>query len=294
MVGKRLTINYPLQSAGLLSYGGIVGPAVAQGIEPGQGPQTAVWHSRDHVSTWGKRMDQALLLSAVLMGLAGTPHCLAMCGAACTAATGGGKLWRLLPFHLGRLLAYAAAGALAAGSVGSLALLGQAVAALRPVWTLVHVAALSLGLYLLWQGRQPAWMAGLGRRRLAAVRQPGGERWQAIQGPARSAGLGLAWVAWPCGLLQSALLVAALANSPAAGAGVMAGFAIASAAGLLLGPALWWRMSQGRAGVVSGLSMGSARSGRLAVRWAGAALALASAWALGHGLWLRVAAWCLN
>ena len=78
-------------------------------------------------------MGQALLLSAVLMGLAGTPHCLAMCGAACTAATGGGTLRRLLPFHLGPLLAYAAASAVAAGSVGSLAVLGQAVVALRPL-----------------------------------------------------------------------------------------------------------------------------------------------------------------
>ena len=239
-------------------------------------------------------MDQALLLSAVLLGLAGTPHCLAMCGAACAAATGGGRLRRLLPFHLGRLLAYAAAGAVAAGSVGSLALLGQAVAALRPVWTLVHIAALGLGLYLLWQGRQPAWMEGLGRRRADAVVHQDGERWQVVRGPARSAGLGLAWVAWPCGLLQSALLVAALANSPAAGAGVMAGFALASAAGLLMGPALWWRLSLGSGGAGAGPSLGTASSGRLAVRWAGAALALASAWALGHGLWMRVAAWCLS
>ena len=239
-------------------------------------------------------MDQALLLSAVLMGLAGTPHCLAMCGAACAAASGGGTLRRLLPFHLGRLLAYAAAGAVVAGSVGSLAVLGQAVSALRPLWTLVHIAALGLGLYLLWQGRQPAWMEGLGRRRTGAVMHRDGERWQAIKGPARSAGLGLAWVAWPCGLLQSALLVAALANSPAAGAGVMAGFAVASAAGLLLGPALWWRLSKGRAGAGGGRALGSISSGRHAVRWAGAALALASAWALGHGLWLRVAAWCFS
>ena len=68
---------------------------------------------------------------------------------------------------------------------------------------------------------------------------------------------------------------------------VMAGFAGASAAGLVLGPALWWRLSGGRAGALS-------ISPSLAVRWAGAALALASAWALGHGLWMRVAAWCLS
>ncbi len=231
-------------------------------------------------------MDQALIFSAVLMGLAGTPHCLAMCGAACTAATGGGQGGRLLGFHAGRLLAYAAAGAVAAASVGSLAALGQAVAALRPLWTLVHVAALGLGLFLVWQGRQPAWMEQLGRARASSVPHRPGERWQAVRGPARSAGIGLAWVAWPCGLLQSALLVAALANTPATGALVMAGFAGASAAGLLLGPALWWRLGGARAGA-------AVVSPAAAVRLAGAALALASAWALGHGVWMRAIAWCL-
>ena len=231
-------------------------------------------------------MDQALILSAVLMGLAGTPHCLAMCGAACSAASAGGQPTRLMAFHAGRLVAYALAGAVAAASVGSLAALGQAVGALRPLWTLVHVAALALGLFLLWQGRQPGWMERLGRARANVVAHRPGERWQAMRGPARSAGIGLAWVAWPCGLLQSALLVAALANSPAAGALVMGGFATASAAGLVLGPALWWRLSGGR-----GVALISPAA---AIRWAGAALAVASAWALGHGMWMQVAAWCLS
>ncbi len=241
-------------------------------------------------------MDTALLISAMLLGLAGTPHCLAMCGAACTAATQGGRWQAVLPFHLGRLLAYTLAGAVAAASVGSLAALGQAVAALRPVWTLVHIAALGMGIFLLWQGRQPDWMAHWGRARrggVDVVHRPG-ERWQAVKGPARSAGAGLAWVAWPCGLLQSALLVAALANSAAAGALVMAGFAMSSAAGLLVGPALWWRWigrrRDGGAGLSGGDGVGAVS--RAAVRWAGAALALASAWALGHGLWPPLAAWC--
>ena len=229
-------------------------------------------------------MDQALFFSAVLMGLAGTPHCLAMCGAACTAAAGGGRLQQLLPLHLGRLLAYSAAGALAAASVGSLTALGQAVAALRPFWTLVHMAALGLGMFLLWQGRQPGWMERLGRSRSTSTTIALPIR--GLAAPARRFGLGLAWVAWPCGLLQSALLVAALANSAPSGALVMAGFASASALGLTLGPALWWRLSGGRA--VAWLSPAAA------VRCAGAALALASAWALGHGLWLRFAAWCFS
>ncbi len=242
-------------------------------------------------------MDQALLLSALLMGLAGTPHCLAMCGAACTAAAGGGSPRGLFFFHLGRLLAYSAAGALAAASVGALAAVGQAVAALRPLWTLVHIAALALGFFLLWQGRQPAWMERLGHVRAQPCNKPeqqGGDRWQVIKGPARSAGIGLAWVAWPCGLLQSALLVAALANTAWSGAMVMAGFAASSAAGLVLGPTLWWRLSARIFSQVpdrralAGLGLSAAGS----VRWAGAALAAASVWALGHGLWLRVAAWC--
>jgi sulfite exporter TauE/SafE len=232
-------------------------------------------------------MDQALFISAVLMGLAGTPHCLAMCGAACAAATGGGRTGALWAFHAGRLLAYSAAGAVAAASVGSLASLGQAVAALRPLWTLVHIAAMALGLFLLWQGRQPEWMERLGRVRAHTVAHRSGQRWHVMAGPARSAGIGLAWFAWPCGLLQSALLVAGLANSAAGGALVMAGFALASAAGLWLGPAIWRRM-------VSGQAAASWASGTAAVRWAGAALASASAWALGHGLWTRFAAWCMT
>ncbi len=222
-------------------------------------------------------MNPALLGSALLMGLAGTPHCLAMCGAACAAIGGSGRgTW---PFHFARAVSYAAAGALAAASVGALAALGQAVGALRPLWTLVHVAALGLGLFLLWRGRQPAWMASLGSVRAAAA--PAG--WQAMRAPTRRVAAGLAWAAWPCGLLQSALLVASLAGSPWQGALVMTAFAAASGAGLVLGPALWWRLGRGRDGAAASAA---------AVRVAGLMLALASAWALGHGLWLRVAAWC--
>lgn len=239
-------------------------------------------------------MDLALLLSAVLMGLAGSPHCAAMCGATCAALTGGarpaGRLWA---FHLARLLSYAAAGAVAASSVGALAALGQAVGVLRPLWTLVHLLALGLGIWLLWQGRQPLWMERLGRSRAVPAAAAGG--WQPVSGPgpgasaasrrpgrAAAALAGLVWVAWPCGLLQSALLVAGLANSAAGGAAVMGGFGASSALGLLLGPLLWAHLARGAQDALS----------VWAVRLAGLALVLASGWALSHGLWQRVAAWC--
>jgi hypothetical protein len=240
-------------------------------------------------------MDAALVLSALLMGLAGSPHCVAMCGAACTALAGrcGGARPQqaLAGFHLGRLLGYAAAGAVAAGSVSLLAQFSQLTPALRPLWTLVHVAALGLGVWLLVKGRQPQWLEDLGRNtRLApaaagqAGMAPGG--WQPVLGPLKAGLAGTAWVAWPCGLLQSALVVAALGQHVAAGASIMAAFAVGSSLGLWLGPTLWWRLGAPGSRWLA--------SGGWAVRLAGLGLASASAWALGHGLWLRIVAWCAS
>lgn len=241
-------------------------------------------------------MLQTLLISALLMGLAGTPHCLAMCGSACAAMAPARKVpWA---FFAARLASYSAAGAVAAASVGALSQWSSAVAALRPLWTLVHMAALVLGVYLLWRGRQPAWMERLGAVRapdVATVSLPAGRGWRRLAAPGRRIALGALWVAWPCGLLQSALLVAALANDAAGGAAVMAAFALASAAGLALGPALWWRLVAGLGGAAGGASAQAAWVQRLStwpVRLAGLSLAAASVWALGHGVWLQVAAWC--
>lgn len=218
------------------------------------------------------------MASAALLGVAGAPHCAAMCGAACAAFSGrspGGAAG--LAFHTARAAGYATAGAVAAASVGALAQLGQWSPALRPLWTLVHVAALGLGVWLLFSGRQPAWLERFGRRPPAAA---GG--WQRLRGPAEAAAAGSLWFAWPCGLLQSALVVAALANGPAGGAAAMAAFAAASGLGLAAGPWLFTRLG------------GSAAAGgsRWAVRAAGGMLAAASGWALGHGLWETVAAYC--
>lgn len=224
------------------------------------------------------------------MGLAGTVHCVAMCGAPSAAVVRVCAPARprvgWAGFHLGRLLGYALAGAVAAASVGWLAQLGQWSPALRPLWTLAHMAALALGLFLLWRGRQPAWLEQLGRggRRGEAVVV----RWQGRGAAlARSSAIGALWAAWPCGLLQSALMVAALANTALAGAAVMAVFALASGVALGVAPVLWARLL-GRDAVWQ------ARVTRWSTRLAGLALAAASAWALGHDLFVRFAAWCLS
>lgn len=223
------------------------------------------------------------------MGLAGSVHCVAMCGtpgAAVVRSCGRTRpVTAQLAFLSGRLIGYALAGALVASSVAVLAELGRWSPALRPLWVLAHMAALMLGLWLFWQGRQPTWMERLGREGDRPAN--GAAAWQRMTGPVRAAGIGAVWVAWPCGLLQSALMVAALANTPVDGALVMAAFALASAPALGLAPALWLKLAAGRGGR-------GVRMTRWVTRLSGAALAAAATWALGHDLWVRFAAYCFS
>lgn len=203
-----------------------------------------------------------------------------MCAAPCAAASGKG-LASGISFQLARVAGYAAAGAVVAGSVGSLAALAQLMPAVRPFWVMLQASILALGLWMLWQGRQPAWMATLGRTPGAAAPPPAG--WQAVRVPLRAAAAGSLWVAWPCSLLHSALLVASLAGSAAAGGVAMAAFALTSSGGLIVGPWAWSRLSRGGARVATE---------RALVRAAGAMLVLGSGFALGHGVWHELAVAC--
>jgi sulfite exporter TauE/SafE len=233
-------------------------------------------------------MDAALVASAALMGLAGAPHCAAMCGAA-YGAFGGGTAGRaalldpaVLALQFGRAAGYAAAGAVVAVGVGSLGTLGLAAPVLRPLWAMVHVAAIVLGLWLLVLGRVPAWLSAAPRATSLLEARPV-RLVRRLPRSARAGLVGACWVGVPCGLLQSALLVAALASSPVQGASVMAAFALASAPGLWLGPALWRRLAHGR---------GERAAAAGSVRLAGALVAGASTFALWHGLEGVIAAIC--
>ncbi len=228
-------------------------------------------------------MDAPLILAALAMGVAASPHCVVMCGAPCAALTQGGAR-SATGFHVGRVLGYAAGGALAASSVMALGAWGQAAPALRPLWTLLHLVFLALGLWWLATGRQPdAWQ----RDRAVTVSMPSMSRHRSTL---KATAVGAAWVAWPCGALQAALMLSALASSPQTGALTMAAFAVASAPALALAPWAWtrwvaWRKRRGSEASAAAMSA-------IGYRVAGASLVLASGWALTHGLWLRVAAWC--
>ena len=222
-------------------------------------------------------MQWALVFAGLAMGVAAAPHCTLMCGAPCASLTQGCAS-SATGFHLGRLVGYMAAGALVAGGVAVLGAWSNLAPALRPLWTLLHLAFLALGLWWLVAGRHPAWM-----RRSSAVPVHFVGRKRSL----RAALAGLAWVAWPCAALQSALLLAALANGPEGGALVMAAFVAGSLPGLAAAPWAWarWRASRGDAPALDRVAL-------LGYRIAGGGLVVASGWALTHGLWERFAAWC--
>jgi sulfite exporter TauE/SafE len=223
-------------------------------------------------------MQTSMAMTALFMGLVGGPHCVAMCGAACAGisrAAGERSTRALWTFQLSRMAGYALFGAFAAGSVQGLAWLGTNTQVVRPVWTMFHVAAFLLGLTLLWQARQPAWLDSLAQsvwRRARPTLTRLGARAPLV--------LGVAWALMPCGLLYSALLVASLSASAWDGALIMALFSAGTSISLTAGPWLLLRLRGGR-------------SGAWAIRLAGLALALTSGWALWMGITQPTGLFCL-
>jgi sulfite exporter TauE/SafE len=237
-------------------------------------------------------MQTALLGTAFLMGVGGGPHCVAMCGAACEGVV---RVVRIVPsggaaliaaaqpsvparawFHVGRVLGYASAGAVAAAAAEGLALASGQVAALRPAWMLLHVFVFAWGLLLAATGRQPLWAGRIGHWAAGRAQRLTG------RGAFGVLASGALWVAMPCGLLYSALMLAALGNGVLAGAGVMALFAAGSALSLLLAPCLWRRLCSGK--------------GLMPQHWgtrlAGALLAAMALQAVWMDLQDQIAIWC--
>jgi sulfite exporter TauE/SafE len=191
-------------------------------------------------------------------------------------AAGPRKNQALFSFQAGRIVGYSALGALAAASMQGLGWLTVQSAALRPVWSLFHVAAILLGLVLIVHGTQPSWLESVGRTLWARARKAG------VSAGGAPLAMGVLWAFLPCGLLYSALLVAAMASDPIGGALVMAMFALGTSVTMTAGPWLWLRLR----GTTPG-------DGSWGIRLAGLALAASSSWALWMGLTHGTAPWCV-
>jgi sulfite exporter TauE/SafE len=181
------------------------------------------------------------LFAAFLAGLAGSVHCLAMCGGLSGALVlrvrrQGASAWRTLThtvtYQLGRLTSYSLAGALGACVIGMAPALLELQAlglVLRALAGLVLIGA-AIGVLSKW-------------RPLARIEQLGGRLWRHITPLTRkipsdrisgSFLLGLLWGWLPCGMVYSMVLVAALSGAPAKGAATMLCFGLGTLPAILL------------------------------------------------------------
>ena len=173
--------------------------------------------------------------AALLAGLAGSGHCLAMCGGVAGAlamraqgrdASFGFRLSLALVYNLTRISSYAVAGALA-GLLGRALIAAVDVAALsfafRVLAGVVMVTAAGRLLFG-WRLLDPLEAAGSGLWRRVMPWASGHTRSRSGFGGAMA--LGLAWGWLPCGLSYSMLLLAATTASATTGAILMATFGL--------------------------------------------------------------------
>lgn len=155
--------------------------------------------------------------AALLLGLTGAGHCLGMCGgiAAALSLSGGGNTANTVAYHGGRIASYTIVGALLGLAAGSIAHTG---------WTLglrylAGILLVLMGLYIAdW------WRALVVLERAGALLwrpvQRLGQGFLSLQHWRGALGLGLCWGLMPCGLIYSAMALAATSGS-AAGAATM-------------------------------------------------------------------------
>ncbi|HEY4583518.1 MAG TPA: sulfite exporter TauE/SafE family protein [Lysobacter sp.] len=213
------------------------------------------------------------LMSALLTGLVGSGHCAVMCGGVATgfSAMAPRTGWRyVIEPNLGRVLGYAAAGAVAGG-------LGHAIVDVA-AWPWLRTGLrVAMGLMLLLVGLKLL----MGQRSASPYASLGGGLWRVLKPlqrrllPADTAGrrlaLGALWGWMPCGLSTTLLTAAWLQASATGGALTMAAFGLGTLPVML--PLTWSGQHLGRR-----FLQGRLRLGVGAVVMAAGALTMAAPW----------------
>ncbi|MBK8285603.1 MAG: sulfite exporter TauE/SafE family protein [Ahniella sp.] len=156
-------------------------------------------------------MNSLVLSAALLAGLGGSLHCLAMCGGIAVAlnadAPPRAAFWSALKLNLGRILGYTFAGALV-GVIGvSFLQLFQAQTWTFHVRLLVGVAMLMIAVRLLDVRQKLAWLSAPGRW-MWTVLQKLQAPIRLLPLPLRAPASGLLWAFLPCGLSSTMLMAA--------------------------------------------------------------------------------------
>ncbi|KFN51022.1 sulfite exporter TauE/SafE family protein [Arenimonas composti] len=182
-------------------------------------------------------VDLVVLGAALLTGLLGGVHCVAMCGGIATGLAGAGppRLANAFALNGGRVLGYTLAGAIVGG-------FGGALLSLARIDGLATTLRIALGAVLIVVAVRLLWP-----RRLAWVTRAGGVAWNALAplrarvvpstGPLRPWLMGMLWGWLPCGLSTTVLVAAWLEADALHGALVMLAFGTGTLATMV--PLTW-------------------------------------------------------
>ena len=180
---------------------------------------------------------ELLLPAAFIAGFLGSTHCLGMCGAIVVLfeeqpmGKTGRSLRRIL-YNGGRLGFYMLLGAIAAGGGSLLAKSAGADAGLMLLRVIAALLVMALGLNLLIDWRILQFIER-GGAKLWRHLSPLARHVLPVSTPARALGAGFIWGALPCGLVYSAVAMAATSANVAAGMLLMLVFWLGTM------PALW-------------------------------------------------------
>lgn len=155
--------------------------------------------------------------AAAVAALAGSPHCLGMCGALACAA--GERRDQVLAYHVGRIGTYAALGAVAGA-------MGRAIPG--PGWLGTAVAAV----FLVGFAASLAGLVPEPRLRIPGLAKAGSTLARRLDLPSRVA-FGAVNGLLPCGLVYATLSLAVASAEPGLGAAVMATFGLFTVPALL-------------------------------------------------------------
>ena len=218
-------------------------------------------------------MNATSFLPLFIVGLAGSVHCIGMCGGIVGALSIGsgaarparpviaiamarpqGNLLRVLAYNGGRIGSYMAAGGLAAGLAGA-GMVRMASLQVAGYW-LANLMLLALGLYLMdaWRGLARLEAAGNGLwRHVRPMLKP----LLPMDTPLKALAVGGLWGWVPCGMVYSALLTAMMQGSALQGAAAMGAFGLGTLPTLLgmglLGARLRQQLQHRRVRLASGL-----------------------------------------
>jgi sulfite exporter TauE/SafE len=189
------------------------------------------------------------LVSAFIVGLFSTLHCLGMCGGIIGALTFSlppevrQHRWRLFPYisayNLGRITSYCAAGALFGWLGDSLFNFISPNAGHLLLQGIASLMMIGIGLYLAGWFPRFAMVEHLGKP-LWQKLEPWGKKLIPVRSPVHAYLFGLVWGWLPCGLVYSALIISGTAGSAVYGALFMLSFGVGTlpsvmTAGILTG-----------------------------------------------------------